>query len=171
MKLKAFFILFTGLSVARNCLRPKNGPLTAINDATVKIAIPEIESIKNDEDEETNTEQDKMSPCASCDKKFHQFVIEFWGCEKLIHYICTNLPPYMLSSLIKIRPRHTCMNCTERKEKLKRLIELLKRRTGTKAHRKKNQGLIVFKKTFVMEEIEENKQQELSQEIELNNTI
>lgn len=77
----------------------------------------------------------------------------------------------MLSSLIKIRPRHTCMNCTERTVKLKRLIELLNRRTGTKAHRKKNQGLIVFKKTFVMEEIEENKQQELSQEIELNNTI
>ena len=137
MKLKAFFILFTGLSVARNCLRPKNGPLTGINDATVKIAIPEIGSIKNDKDEETNTEQDKMSPCASFDKKFHQFVIEFSGCEKLIHYICTNLPPYMLSSLIKIRPRHTCMNCTEQTVKLKRLIELLNRRTGTKAHRKK----------------------------------
>ena len=69
MKLKAFFFIFKGLSVVRNCLRPKNGPLTGINDATVKIVIPEIESIKNDEDEETNTEQDKMSPCTSFDKK------------------------------------------------------------------------------------------------------
>ena len=30
MKLKAFFIIFPGLSVARNCLRPETAPLTIL---------------------------------------------------------------------------------------------------------------------------------------------
>ena len=30
MKLKVFFMIFKGLSVARNCLRPKTAPLTVL---------------------------------------------------------------------------------------------------------------------------------------------
>ena len=51
-------------------------------------------------DEETNRKQETISSCASCEKKDLEFIVKFGDCKDWT-YICTKLPPYMLSSLIK----------------------------------------------------------------------
>ena len=64
-------------------------------------------------------------------KKILEFIVKFGDCKDWT-YICTKLPPYMLSSLIKETRWYTCKNCTELKNKLKMYEELLNRKTGTK---------------------------------------
>ena len=96
------------------------------------------ESDKDGQNQEQNTEaktnqckfqnenENQSTSCEICNNEDHDNMTECSECKKLIHYECTDLPPYMIYSLTKGRRKYSCQNCVDNDE-ISKYTKILKK--------------------------------------------
>ena len=73
-----------------------------------------------------NATSDPLSSCSQCKKDDNGFMIECSECKAWIYYQCTELPLYMISSLVKGTTKYSCSSCINMNETLEKYTKSLK---------------------------------------------
>ena len=77
-----------------------------------------------------NENENQSTSYKICNNEDHDNMTECSECKKLIHYECTDLPPYMIYSLTKGRRKYSCQNCVSNDE-ISKYTKILKKKTAT----------------------------------------